>query len=153
MPSIFFKREHVDGLRIATACFIRRLRGFWRIRVSAFVIREVADFEDRSFALFGAKSHAISQIWQLVAECSGQNWDNEGAAPIDQLAATFAEDFIRAMPQNLPLPEFAPESDGSISLDWIQTRNSIVFAKRRNEPPVAIRMARRRGQGARCCSI
>ena len=27
------------------------------------------------------------------------------------------------MPDNLPLPEFAPEPDGAISLDWIQSRN------------------------------
>ena len=27
--------------------------------------------------------------------------------------------FLRAMPDDLPIPEFAPEPNGSISLDWI----------------------------------
>lgn len=38
-----------------------------------------------------------------------------------QLAAVTAEDFIRALPDNIPLPDFAPDPDGSISLDWIQS--------------------------------
>ncbi len=33
-----------------------------------------------------------------------------------------AEDFVSALPDDLPLPEFAPENDGAISLDWIGSR-------------------------------
>lgn len=31
--------------------------------------------------------------------------------------------FLRALPENVPLPEIAPEPDGSISLDWIDSRS------------------------------
>ena len=34
-------------------------------------------------------------------------------------------EFIRALLDDLPLPEFAPEPDGSISPDWIQSRNRL----------------------------
>ena len=30
---------------------------------------------------------------------------------------------VRALPGEVQLPEFAPEPDGSVSLDWIQSRN------------------------------
>ena len=36
-----------------------------------------------------------------------------------------AESFLRALPEGVRIPEFAPEPDGSISLDWIQSRNRL----------------------------
>lgn len=45
------------------------------------------------------------------------------AAPIDPAAVGLAQRFVRAMPDGMPLPEFGPEPDGSISLDWIDSRN------------------------------
>jgi hypothetical protein len=33
-----------------------------------------------------------------------------------------AKRFVRSLPDGVSLPEFAPEPDGSISLDWIQSR-------------------------------
>lgn len=80
---------------------------------------------ERSDALFGSKANAISQIWALVNECSVANWDGEGARPVDPQAAASAEELIRALPNGIPLPEFAAEPDGSISLDWIQSRNRL----------------------------
>ena len=46
-------------------------------------------------------------------------------AGLDRLAALSAANFIRALPDGIALPEFAPEPDGSISLDWIQSRNRL----------------------------
>lgn len=77
---------------------------------------------ERSFALFGKKDAAISQIWTLVHDCAEAGWDGEDAEPISEMAAMLAIDFIRALPDSVPLPEFAPEPDGSISLDWIRSR-------------------------------
>lgn len=37
-----------------------------------------------------------------------------------------AEAFLRALPDGLPMPEFASEPDGSISLDWIQSRTRVL---------------------------
>jgi hypothetical protein len=80
---------------------------------------------ERSLALFGPKAAAISQIWALVDECAEMGWNGEEAEPILEIAAELAADFIRALPEHLPLPEFAPEPDGSISLDWIQSRHRL----------------------------
>jgi hypothetical protein len=85
----------------------------------------VVEFAERSQALFGEKSVAISQIMALASECAEAGWDGDDAAPIDRMATPTAVEFIRAMPDDLPLPEFAPEPDGSISLDWIQSRSRL----------------------------
>jgi len=85
----------------------------------------VVEFVERSQVLFGEKSVAISQIMALAHECAEAGWDGDDAVPIDLAAVHTAVEFIRAMPSDLPLPEFAPEPDGSISLDWIQSRNRL----------------------------
>lgn len=85
----------------------------------------VVESAERSQALFGEKAAAISQLRALANECAEQDWDGNEASAIDPLAVFMAEGFVRAMPDSLPLPEFAPEPDGSISLDWIQSRNRL----------------------------
>lgn len=89
------------------------------------VASDVVDHVERSQALFGSKAAAISQIWALANECDQPDWDGEGASPIEHATVFRALAFIRALPEWVPLPEFAPESDGSISLDWIQSRNHL----------------------------
>jgi hypothetical protein len=82
----------------------------------------VIDSVERSQALFGEKAAAISKLRALAIECGQENWDAHGAAMIDPTAIFNAEAVVRALPIGVPLPEFAPEPDGSVSLDWIQSR-------------------------------
>lgn len=95
----------------------------------AMVVRQavgkVASAAERSHALFGAKAKAISQIWALAHECSAPGWDGDSANPLTPRAAGLAVQFIRALPDKYALPEFAPEPDGSIALDWIHSRNRL----------------------------
>ncbi len=77
---------------------------------------------EESHSLFGAKAKAIEELNQLALDCSQPNWDGYDAVPISMGALVNAEAFIRALPSNLPLPEFCPEPDGSISVDWIVSR-------------------------------
>lgn len=67
----------------------------------------------------------ILQVWALVNECAETGWDGEEAEAISAIAAKMATDFIHALPDDFPLPEVAPEPDGSISLDWIQSRGRL----------------------------
>jgi hypothetical protein len=80
---------------------------------------------EQSHALFGEKAAAISQLHTMAAECASANWNAEDACAINPLALFYAENFIRALPQSIPLPEFAPEPDGSVSLDWIPSQNRL----------------------------
>jgi hypothetical protein len=73
-----------------------------------------------------AKASVLSQIQALVTECARSGWDANEAEPVSTCAAIRAGDFICALPEGFPLPELAPEPDGSISLDWIRSRNRIL---------------------------
>lgn len=59
-------------------------------------------------------------------ECHEMGWDGAGAEAISEQAAERAACLIQVLPENLPLPEVAPEPDGSISLDWIQSRGRLL---------------------------
>ena len=67
----------------------------------------------------------ISQIWALVDECVETGWDGDEGQPISEIAAKVAADFVSDLPPDVSLPEVAPEPDGSISLDWIQSRSRL----------------------------
>lgn len=88
-------------------------------------IAELRDSAERSEALFGHKSVALSQLWALAKECSESNWNGDGARPLSLQALDEAAAVIRALPSDVPLPEFAAEPDGAVSLDWIQSRNRL----------------------------
>lgn len=87
--------------------------------------RKVARHMERSQSLFGKKTFAISEVRKLADECAIENWDGNGAAAIDDVAVDRAIEFIRALPGTMPMPELAAEPDGSISLDWIQSRHRL----------------------------
>lgn len=72
------------------------------------------------------KASVLSQVQALVKECARSGWDADEAEPISKGAAIRAADFIRALPEGFPLPELAPEPDGSISFDWIRSRSRLL---------------------------
>jgi hypothetical protein len=86
---------------------------------------EVMESAERSQALFGDKAAALSQLAALATECAEMGWDGGDAAGIDPVAVTSTERFVRALPEGLPPPDFTPDPDGSISLDWIRARNRL----------------------------
>lgn len=86
-------------------------------------VSAVLEMSERSHALFGGKAAALSQLRALANECAEPDWNGDGACAMNPVALFVAENFIRALPDSIPLPEFAPEPDGAISLDWIQTRH------------------------------
>jgi len=81
---------------------------------------------EQSQSLFGAKAQALQALCQMFLECSEPDWAASGAAPIDPVALSNAEDLIRALPSGLAMPEFAPEPDGSISIDWLPSRYRMI---------------------------
>src|SRR5258708_1392744 len=86
----------------------------------------IVESTERSIALFGPKAGGISEMWSPVADHAHIGWDGNDARPISRLAGNIAEAFIRALPNDVPTPEFAAEPDGSISLDWIDSRTRLV---------------------------
>jgi len=103
------------------------VRGSTAVSPEAQTIRDavtaVVERAEQSQALFGAKAASISQLQAMVNECSQPNWDGEDAVAINPIAVFLTEQFVRALPDAIPLPEFAPEPDGSITLDWIPSHH------------------------------
>jgi hypothetical protein len=87
--------------------------------------RDVVHHAERSQSLFGSKAMAISDVWKLADDCAEDGWDGDEAIAIDDMAVAGTVAFIRALPDGIPMPEVAPEPDGSISLDWIQSRHCL----------------------------
>ncbi|MGH9420827.1 MAG: hypothetical protein ACRD3J_12695 [Thermoanaerobaculia bacterium] len=82
---------------------------------------------EESIALFGkARTATLSDIRAVAVEHCESDWDGEGGEPVSMLAVQHAEAFVRALPSNVPMPEVAAEPDGSISLDWIQSRTRLL---------------------------
>jgi len=88
-------------------------------------VTAVVDHAEQSQALFGGKATAISNLKTMAKECSTPDWDGEGTVPVNPIAVLLAENFVRALPDDLPLPEFAPEPDGSVTLDWIPSQHRL----------------------------
>lgn len=87
------------------------------------VTASIVQFSDSAQSLFGEKAAAISRLIALANECSEEGWDGEGAYAIDAETMSIAKHLIRILPPGVPLPEFAPEPDGSISVDWTQSKD------------------------------
>lgn len=81
---------------------------------------------ERSQFLFGGKMTAITQLNGIARDCQIEGWDGYGAMPIEVAAVRQAKNFVHILPDDLPQPELAPEPDGSISLDWIDSRNRLL---------------------------
>lgn len=87
--------------------------------------RSVIQRAECSHALFGSKLAAIAKLRELARECAKDDWDGQDSKAIKPEAALDAELLVRFLPESFPIPEFAPEPDGSISLDWIKSRHRV----------------------------
>ena len=64
---------------------------------------------------------------KILAECSFQNWDGEGALAISEDVYIEALRFIKNLPTyvDLPLPEINPDNDGELSLEWYRNKRQV----------------------------
>lgn len=78
---------------------------------------------ESSRVLFGEKAKAIAALREMAFECACEGWDGNAACGIGPMALAHAIDFLRALPESFPLPECAPEPDGSVSFEWAFARH------------------------------
>lgn len=91
--------------------------------LSRQAVTKVVQSSESSHALFGRKAAALASLHEMARECSVEGWDGNAGLGISPVALEHAKDVIRAMPNGLRLPEFAPEPDGSVSLEWAVSRH------------------------------
>lgn len=82
---------------------------------------------------------AYVALREAYEDCSAPNWDGYGAEPLHAAAYEEAIAFLNALPTRIPVPEIAPEPDGSIGFEWrngphrifaisVSGKGSIVYA-------------------------
>ena len=82
---------------------------------------ELTTSAESSQALFGEKQDILRELRTIAEDCALDDWDGCGAVAVDAGALQKTEDLVRALPEGFPLPEVAPEPDGSVSVDWIRS--------------------------------
>jgi len=60
----------------------------------------------------------LGGLLKVFAECSTQDWDGYGAKAISTEIIDKALAYATSLPPDLPMPEFCPEPDGEIALEW-----------------------------------
>ncbi len=58
------------------------------------------------------------EIDDICKEHFEYNWDGYNALPITIETGEAAKEFIRLIPNDIDIPEFSPDNDGEISIDW-----------------------------------
>ena len=66
------------------------------------------------------------EFYDMLDECSIENWDGYDSSPLNIQAAREAESFIDLMPIEWPDPDPVPEPDGDIGFQWSFGRNRIL---------------------------
>jgi len=71
------------------------------------------------------KALLFADVAAARAAAAKENWDNEGAEPIDESAIDQAIQLVYALPGHLPPPTIAPESTGEITFEWYRDNRNV----------------------------
>lgn len=73
----------------------------------------------------GWRDILLSNIYEIIDECSTAGWDGYEASPVSRTSAEGAERFINLLPDRIQLPEIYPEQDGHIAFEWHTDKDKI----------------------------
>ena len=117
------EKEAIDSINMEMATEVRRLTAENEdLTKHNCLLRE----ENMNTELNNIHKSYYSELDQLQEECKHKNWDGYGAVPITSNVINKAKQFMLALPITALPPEFAPEPDGSVSIDWIVNINNIL---------------------------
>lgn len=74
----------------------------------------------------------------LHVKCSKENWDGEGASPVNQKSHDLAFFFLLHLPKEIPLPEVWCEPTGRVVAEWFSKRASVAVAFKDNRDFVVV---------------
>lgn len=63
----------------------------------------------------------VNELYKIAKECSVENWDGYGAAPVIRETFLKAKDFLETLPLGTPAPTVGAEPDGHITLEWYKS--------------------------------
>ena len=62
--------------------------------------------------------HLQMVLATLAKNAVHENWDGQGAAPINERALDYARRVVQMLPVTTPAPEVTVDPDGEVSFDW-----------------------------------
>lgn len=63
----------------------------------------------------------FTELYSTFKECSIENWDGHGAAPLTSETFDYAYHFLNALPLGITAPQVGAEPDGHITMEWYKT--------------------------------
>lgn len=79
---------------------------------------EARDARDISRYWSATLDDALDNLAALKQECAEPGWDGYGAQPVNEETLEQVVAFLRALPENVPVPDLVAEPDGEVSVEW-----------------------------------
>ncbi len=79
---------------------------------------EARDARDISRYWSAALDEALDDLAGLKQECREPGWDGYRAKSVNAETLEQVVAFLRALPENVPVPDLVPEPDGEVSVEW-----------------------------------
>lgn len=86
-----------------------------------FFPQEIEGNRDNTISVTAAPAkleNILVEIIELFDKVNTNNWDNDGAKAIPNIALRDAVNFIVMLPPGIPLPEVCPASNGAVDFEW-----------------------------------
>lgn len=77
-------------------------------------------------AEFPSRDSLKSRVSELQERASDENWDGEGAAPLEQATVNHAAEFVDCLPAMFPLPDVEVSPHGTIDFEWVISREAML---------------------------
>jgi len=74
------------------------------------------------------KRSLYKDIYRIYRECSEPDWDGYDAIPVSGSTFSKAQELVKLLPINLPLPEAMPEPTGEIAFEWYRDKKHVFVA-------------------------
>jgi hypothetical protein len=79
---------------------------------------EARDARDISRYWSATLDEALDDLARLKQECAELGWEGYGAQPVNEETLDQVVAFLRALPEDVPVPDLVPEPDGEVSIEW-----------------------------------
>ena len=67
-----------------------------------------------------------AKLESVYREASTPDWDGHGALVAGSCSYHRAKEFLKLLPDTIPMPEFSVDPDGEVSFDWFYSKARLI---------------------------